>query len=426
MLAHSDYTAFLKQYWTPLRKEATRFKKHPFFYKVRKDEKAGGLQCVVALDHDDGPEGSATFGTAQAIAATSGTGSQRKQMVFNWVESFQLAQMRNTVIRETRNVPEQALMKAAEETTKAQKVLARKIARALYRTGYGEKGVIASTTTLTTKVINLTNVSDARFFKIGDRLQFAQSLSGHVLRDGGDFVSVVSVDYDAGTVTTDAPTNLQTSITGIATGDFIFASGDRQDSATPTRLLMPGLAAWIPDTAPAAADSFGGIDRSVGIVARNAGLRYPASGTAAGPILETFLRAMAVAGDYEADISDVFCAPNVYSDLLIAFEGRKRAMQDDKMAKMGFSGFTIDAGLGSPVNIIRDGDCPPSRAYALNMETWVLQSLGEVIQNDLLSNGKDDQAGRDVENNSGLEWRYVFHGHLACNEPGQNMVIKFG
>lgn len=422
MLAHADYAPFLQEFWTPLRKEQTRYSKHPLFFKIRKDEDAAGEQCIVPLDLDDGPEGSATFSDAQAVAAASG--SQKRQFVFDWVESFQVAQVRNTVIRETRNAPKLALMKAAKETEKAQKVLARKIARALYRSGFGEKGVIDTTTTLTSKVIRLTNPTDSRFFKIGDRIVFSSSLNAALLRDTGDFLTIAKIDSDAGDLTTDAPTDLQTSITGIAVGDFIFAKGDRQNSATPTRLLMPGLAAWIPDVAPTAGDSFGGRDRSEWVT-RMAGLRYPASGSQAGPREEVLLKALAHFGDQEADVSDIFCSPGIYSDLLVSFEGRKGFRADDKMAKAGYSAFTFDAGMNRPVTVVRDGDCQPNRAYCLNLDTWYLQSLGEVIQNDLLSNGKDGERGRDIENNSGLEWRYVFHGHMACNDPGQNGVVKF-
>jgi hypothetical protein len=427
MVSQSDFTPFLKQFWTPLRKEATRYKKHPFLGMVRKNTSVGGDNCNIPIDVDDGAEGSADFTTAQTIAKN--TSSFKKKFQFDWVESFQLARVRNGVLRQSRRVPEQALMSAAKETEKAQKILMRKLGRAIYRTGYGEKGVIDTTTTLTTKIIILATASDARFFKIGDQLQFSSSLSGATLRDSGDFISVTGIDVDAGKITTDCPTDLQTSITGIATGDTIFARGDRQNSATPTRLLMPGLGAWIPDTAPTAGDAFGtnSVDRSVW-VSRLAGLRFPAAGTQAGPVEEILLKALAQCGDQEADVDTIFCAPGIYSDLLVALEGRKGygpAQGKVWEGTIGYNGFQIDAGLSNPVKIFRDGDCPAKRAYALNMETWELQSLGETVQNDLEANGKDGEAGRDIEDNSGMEWRYVFHGHLACLDPGQNMAIKF-
>lgn len=427
MVSQSDFNPFLKQFWTPLRKEATRYSKHPFFGMVRKNTKAGGVQCVVPIDVDDGAEGGADFTTAQTIAKNAA--SFKKQFLFDWMESFQLARVRNNVIRQSRNVPEQALMEAARETQKAQKVLARKVARNLFRSGFGEKGVIDASTNLATKILILATASDARFFKIGDALVFSASLSSNLLRGAGATVSVTGVDVDAGKITTNAAVDLNTSIAAIAVGDTIFAQSDRQNSATPARLVMNGIAAWIPDTAPTAGDSFGTntVDRSVW-VSRLAGLRFPAAGTQAGPVEEILLKAMAVCGDQEADIDTIFVAPGIYSDLLVALEGRKGygpAQGKVWDGTIGYTGFQIDAGLGQPIKIFRDGDCPAKRGYALNMETWELQTLGETIQNDLLANGKDGEAGRDIEDNSGLEWRYVCHGNLVCNDPGQNMVIKF-
>jgi hypothetical protein len=427
MISQADYTPFLKQFWTPLRKEATRYTKHPFFGTVRKNPNAGGLQCVVPIDVDDGAEGSATFSDAQTAAKN--TASVKRQFLFDWVEQYQIARMRNNVIRMARKVPEQALMGVAKETEKAQKVLARKVARALYRQGWGEKGVIDATTNLATKVIVLTNPTDSRFFKIGDQLVFSSALATALLRGGGSFVSVTKIDTAAGLITTDAAVDLNTSIAAIAVGDTIFNKGDRQNSATPTRLVLPGIGSWIPDTAPTTGDSFGtnAVDRSVW-VNRLAGLRYPAAGTAAGPVEEVLLRALADFGDQEADVDTVFCAPGVYSDLLVALEGRKGFVLTSVKSfegTIGYAGFQIDAGLGQPVKIIRDGDCPAKRAYALTMDTWELQTLGETIQNDLVANGKDGEAGRDIEDQSGMEWRYVCHGHLACNDPGQNGVVKF-
>lgn len=425
MISSSDYTAFLKQFWTPLRKEATRYNKHPFLGMIRKNTGAGGDTCNIPIDVDDGAEGSATFSDAQTVAKN--TASTKKKFIFDWIEQYQLARVRNHVIRQSRKTPEQALMSAAKETEKAQKVLSRKLARGLYRSGYGEKGVISTTTTLTTKIINLATPADARFFKIGDQLVFSSSLASNTLRDTGDFISVTAVDVDNGNITTDCPTDLQTSITGIATGDFIFNKGDRQNSATPSRLFLTGLAAWVPDTAPTAGDSFGGVDRSL-FVNRLAGLRYPAAGPASGPVEEILLTALAKAGEQEADVDHVFCSPDIYSALLLALEGRKGYQTTTGKVfegQIGYTGFQIDAGLSQPVKVFRDGNCQAKRAYALTLDTWELQSLGETVQNDLVANGKDGEAGRDIEDNSGLEWRYVFDGFLACMDPGQNMVVKF-
>jgi len=415
-MVKADFDAFLKEYWTPARKEKTRFDDHPLLAMIPKDEGAAGDFAVTPIDLHDGGEGAANFAIAQAISRS--TSSQKKQFVHDWTEAFDIATVPNSLIRMSRNA-EYAMAKAAEEYKKCESRLSNKLARGLYRTGYGEKGVISS---ISTSTITLVDASDSRFFSIGDELVFADSVSGDLLRDGGDYVSVTKVDHDAGTITTDATPDLATKVTGTVAGDFIFAHGDREDSATPTRLLMPGLQAWIPDSAPSST-TFGGIDRTVW-VSRLAGLRYPASGSASGPIVETFLRALAHGGNYRAKFTHCFASPDVYADLLVSLEGQ-RGMRTvtEKVGTIGFSGFEINTGYTpKPLKVFVDGDCPPKRAYALNLDTWKLLSLGELIQDDLMGS---KGGARDVDDASAIEWRRVFHGALVCNDPGQNEVIKF-
>lgn len=419
MLLKSDFDAFLMEYFTPKLKEKTRFDDHPFLAMVPKDAQAEGEYVVSAIDLHDGAEGSSQFAIAQAIARGQAPG--KVQFRHDWTLAFDLAQISNAAIRASRS-EKHALQKAADEYERCEARLSNKLARALFRSGFGEKGVLGSTTNTATAIIILADPTDSRFFSINDQLQFSSALATATLRGGGAYVSVTKIDHDSGTITTDAPVSLAASIAGITAGDFIFANGDRQDSATPTRIQIPGLQAWIPDAAPSAT-LFGGVDRTVW-VNRLAGLRYPAVGNASGPVQETFIRALAHAGNYRAKISHVFCAPNVYANLLIALEGQ-RGIRDinEKVGNIGFSGFEITTGYTpKPVKVFVDGDCPPSRAYGLKLDVWKLLSLGDLIQDDMVGS---KGGARDVEDASAVEYRRVFHGGVMCQDPGQNIVIKF-
>lgn len=423
MLTRSELAPFLKEYWTDTRKMKTRYEKHPLFAMVKKNTSAGGELCVVPVDVDDGAEGSPNFTDAQARAVASS--SVKRQFQFDWVEDFEIAQISNAAIRASRN-KEHALEKAVAETERAQSRLSRRIARAIYRAGWGEKGVIGTSTSLVTSIIRLSNASDSRFFNIGDRIVFSSSLNAATLRDSGDYLTVTKIDVDTGDITTDAPTDLSTSIASIAVGDYIFNKGARENSATPSRLVVPGLAAWNPDSVPSASDSFGGVNRSV-YSSRLAGLRYPASGNASGPLQETLIRALAHAGINECDITHGFVHPTVYADLLVALEGQKGIREASvSVGKIGFTGIEVATGYTrQPVKIFSDGDAPAGRGYFMNLEALELQSLGDTIQNDLLSNGSNGEVGRDIENASGIEFRYVFHGSFAVKNPGDLLVVKF-
>lgn len=422
MLQKANFDAFFKEYWVPEHTDVLDYEDHPFLSMIPKDTEAGGEYLVVPIDLDDGPDGGPTFSEAQDIAVNNA--SLKKQFQFDYVEDFEICQIQNKVIRLSRNAPKLALQKAAMERDKTRRRLAHRLHRNLWRTGYGEIGVIATSTTLTTKVIQLTDVLDARNFRIGQRIVFAASVTG-ALRDSADYLTVTKVDADSGQITTDAPTDLQTSITGISTGDTIFLRLHRGSGASPTPLLIQGVPAWVPDGVPTAGDAFGltSIDRSIW-PDRLAGSRYPSGASttsASGPRSEVFIKAMIHAAKTEKNFTHVFANPDIYGDLLIELEGRYQTVTDKGAGKLSFTGIQIPIGFGTGrVNIIPEPGIKTKRAYGIKLKAWKLHSAGEMIQNDLQHN-----SGLDLASSSGVEYRDVFCGAVSCNDTKDNMVIKF-
>lgn len=419
MLTKTDFDAFLKEYWDEGKREVLVYQNRPFLAMVPKDEDAGGENWVIPIDLDWGADGGPTFSVAQAVAQTSNTDQQARQFVVNWKEDFQVAQVSNATMRVSRKAPKQALENAAKLTKKKQDILAARIARNMYKSGYNEIGTLDTSVSATsTAIIGLSSKIDGRNFHIGQQLQFASSLTA-ALRDNGDYVSVTKVDFDNKKITTDAPTDLATSIASIANADKIFIRGGRGVGASPTLLTFQGLAAWIPDTAPTGGDSFNGRDRSEW-PDRMAGLRYPASGTISGPVNEVMMDALIDAAIREVYCTHSFIDPLKYRDAIKALEGTVERVHE-KVGKVGFNGVEIQIGYGSSgTKMFPDANCPTNYAYNLTMDTWMLPTLGPLIQNDL-QNGES----RDIENSSGIEYRYVTHGAFGCSAPGKNQVVKF-
>lgn len=416
MLQKTHMDAFLAEYWTPGKVEKLTYEHRPFLAMVPKNTKVGGENWVVPIDLDDGADGSPTFSDAQAIAAASQ--SQKRQFVVQYVEDFQLAQIENKIIRLTRDTPRLALEKAGRETERAQNILAQRIARNMYRSGYGDLGTLDAAAPTNVKTLLLSNRVDCRNFRIGQRITFAASLTA-ALRDTADYLTVVAIDFDNKKILTDAPTDIATSITGITAGDKIFLKGARGAGASPSLLTFQGAASWIPDTAPTTGDSFNGLDRSVW-VDRLAGIRYPHVGTASGPIEDILIDALVDAAIREAYPTHLFLDPQKYGEALKALEGRTQKI-NEKVGKIGFNGFQLDIGYGSSgVKVFPDANCPALHGYALTLDTWEMGSAGELIQNDL-QHGK----GRDIENSSAVEYRYVNTGAFICKAPSKNQVIKF-
>lgn len=428
MLQKTDFDPFLKEYWSDSRMEQLTYQYRPFLAMCPKDTKVGGEYVVVPVDVDDGADGSPTFADAQAVATTVGTDAFRKQFQVQVVEDFQLAQISNKLIRLTRDTPRLALQRAVDETKKKKNILAARLARAMYRSGVGEIGTVdSSVSALNTKIIGLSNKQDARNFRIGQRVVFASTLTA-ALRDSGDYVTVTAVDYDNAKITTDAPVDLSTSIALIATGDIIFTKGSRTVGAatTPTLLTMQGLASWCPSTAPSGGENFNNVDRSIW-PDRMAGLRYKAGVAQSGPIQEILIDSLVDAAIREVYPSHIFMDPFFYGQAIMAMEGTVVRINEagtntrGEKTRIGFEGFSLSVGYGNGgTKVFPDANQLPKTHHALTLDTWVLGSAGELIQNDL-------QAGssRDVENASAVEYRYVFCGEFHTGAPGKNQVVKY-
>ena len=419
MLTKSAYDAFFKEYWVTEHTDVLDYEDHPFLSQIPKDDDAGGEYLVVPIDLDDGPDGGPDFDEAMDMAVNNS--SLKKQLQFGWVEDFEICRIANAVIRLSRKEPKLALQKAGKERDRHRRILAHRLHRNLWRTGYGEVGVIGSSTNLSSAVITLSDPLDARNFRIGQRLVFAASTTG-ALRDSGDYVTVTKVDADAGTVTTDAATDLSTSITSIASGDTIFLRKHRGLGASPAILNIQGVPSWVPDSAPTAGDAFGltSVDRSIW-PNRLAGSRYPASGTAAGNRGEVLIRALVHAAKTECNFTHFYVNPDVYGDLLVDLEGRYQKTIEKGFGKIGFAGIELAVGFGvGSIKVMPEPGIKAKRGYGLRLKSWKLHSAGPMIQNDL-----QHATGLDVSNASAVEYRDVFHGAVSCDNTKDNMVVKF-
>ncbi len=238
-----------------------------------------------------------------------------------------------------------------------------------YRDGTGQRGVRSSAAT---NVITLTVPDDARNFFVG--MTVAAGTSTTSLRTGT--TTVAGVDLDAGTVTL----TLASSISNFQDGDLLFRSKETGN------ILLEGLAALLPLTAPSPSENFRGIDRSVH-ASLLAGSRQNSSG----------------ANTVEEDA--LLTAKIVYDG-----GGNK--------ATYGFEGFDIATAAGT-LRAISDPDCPTNRGYVLKLATVYLKTLKNyphVITDDTLK-------GARVYNEDTYEIRMRAMGNMIITEPGANGVF---
>lgn len=200
------------------------------------DNEGADYNFLISVD-ESGVGYSADFATAQGMAANS-TAAAGLQFRMDYIEDTQVWRVSSKLLAQTRtnaNAWVNALKLAVD---RALRIAAYRKSIALFTQGWGELGQITSVSGSTFKFLDAANV-----YRIlpGAPIVFSSALNTAVLRSGTP-INVTKVDYTTNLVTCD--TALATP--GGANNDFVFVSGDRQNSATPARVRPVGLPCWLP------------------------------------------------------------------------------------------------------------------------------------------------------------------------------------
>jgi len=410
------YDAMLKDYYTPDKIIEQSFADNVFLALVPKKE-AGGRRYVQPIEYGNPGGASANFQTAMTLA----TVSQFKDFLLTRSKQYQRVLVDHETLLSTEN-PEEAFQPAFDEFDRGLRSLGEKLAHRLFRTAGGNIGKLANTSTSNTSVITLADAADAFNFQIGMNLQFSSTDGGGTIRVGT--VNVTAIDREQGLITTDAPTDLTTSITGIQTTDFVFPTGDYG-------ACMSGLADWMPTDRSTAgghplATSFFGVTRSAD-ADRLGGLFL--DGTKLGGIDEVLIKGVAKVHKHGGKPTHIFMNPEAFSDLQLLASSKVFAMQtftqmlkvDDIVLNIGFSGMRVVIG-GMPVEIFGDRNCPSNRIYILSLPTWKLWHTGDLPG--FLGERFTGKILKLAETEDSLEGRVGMYGCLGCAAPAHNLIAS--
>lgn len=407
----TSFDAALKEYYTDDAVENMVYKDNPFFALVPKMEEFFGRNLPVPIIYGNPQGRSANFGRAQTRGQISNTAV--KQFTLTRVKDYAVATIDNETIEASKNDSGAFLEAATVEIDGAIQSLTRSLATAQYHSGYGDIGVIGSISTTT---ITLATTEDVTNFEIGMELDLSASQAANTLRaygSSGNGLIITGVNRSTGVLTfaynvTDATNGIPTA----TAADYIFVRGDRQNSATPSRLKLAGLEAWIPYTSPSSTTFFG-VDRSVDPT-RLGGQRLDGISM---PIEEGLITLATLIGREGGSPTHCFLNFSKYADLEKSL-GAKVQYVDLKMGDIGFRGIRINGPKGE-IKVLPDQNCPLNRAYILQLDTWKHCSLGKpvrVIDTDGLKMLR--QVGSD-----GVEVRYGYYANLRCNAPSFNGVL---
>lgn len=281
------------------------------------------------------------------------------------------------------------------------------LASAIFRSGTGSIGTIATVTTTGagpfTTVIQLTNANDIVQFEMNMYLVASTT-------DGGtpstDVIPITAVNRSIGTITiTSAATPSGTWVAG----SFLTVQGD-------TNLKVKGLAAWLPLVAPTATDNFFGVNRSVDTV-RLAGVNYNGS---AQSIEEASIDASSLLAREGGKPNVMITNFASYSALEKSLGSKVQYVDLKGPAEIAFRGIMVN-GANSMIKVFPDRNCQSFTGYLLQMDTWCLESLNDAPQ--ILRYGDGLEMLR-VYNADAGEVRVGYYAQLRTNAPGWNAVVQ--
>lgn len=404
----TTFDAALKDYYTDQRIEEMIYADNPLLGLIEKWEKFPGRKMPLPIVYGNPQSRSATFSQAQTMSTAE----------YAKVEAFELTRVKDygVVTIETEAIEASEGEEGAFFEAKVAEIdgiinsLTRSLAIGLFRAGWGAIGTVGSNSGAT---ITLSPTSDAHNFEKGMQCVFAASESGATLRDSADFLTVSAVNRNSGVITFDGNVS---NIAGLLNGDTIFVRGDRQNSATPSRLKVAGLEAWCPVSAPSVSENFFAVDRSVDT--RLYGTSYNGASDDIEDALVEGLSRVAALG-YAPDYG--FLSFVKYSALEKRLHDMARYVdiKPNQDVAWSYRGLTLNGPRG-PVKIMPDQNCLSSRCFLIQKKYLKLYTLGKAIR----PFNQDGLMMLRQSSDDGVEIRYGFKGNVGCRAPASLANIQ--
>lgn len=381
------------------RMEVFAFEDDHFLGSIKNDTNFGAKDTRISLRYGDPQGGSADYATARANrSGTSNAGFELTR-----AKDYHTCELDAETLKAGKGAENIILDAMDGQMDGAERMITRSLELGVWGNGSGRRGNINATVTGTT--LTLDDPSEASNFEVNMVIYFRDPAGG--LRDSGDTVKITAIAED-GSMTVDE--NLST-ISGLTAGDEIIRAGDYD-------VMIKGLAAWLPLTAPTSTTFFGQ-NRALH-TERLGGVRYTGGGA---PKLETLSRAhVKVAKNNPKGKRVCYVHFDDFADIVIAL-GAKAIVEPMTSSKgaFGFESLKLYTPRG-PLPIIGSINCPKGEFYILQLDTWVLKSLGKCphfADEDGLKVRRDDTSVDSVF------WTLRYWAQLGCFAPGWNLHGSF-
>ena len=402
-------TAVLKNRYTKKKIQTLSFQS-PLFAAMPKDGEYGGNAYIGAIR-----TGTTTaVSSSDAIAFTTGSASSYQQWVGQWKEKYASANITGGAIDRAKGDPNAMVDALVGEFDGVFITLGISAGAALFNNGGGAIGQISTTSAnpATSQTITLANPAQAINF-LPNQIINGSATDGTSGTVATGSVTIAGVDLMAGTLTAVAAN--WSAITGVATGFYLFNQGD-------FGLGLIGLPGWIPppNARPTAGDSFNGISRLSNPVLL-AGNYYAGGGA---PKRETLTQISVLVNRSGGRPNVLFCNPVDYADLLKEYQTSvviSEAAAFDA-PQVSFPMVKIATAFGT-ISIMQDPFCPVGYAWLLNLDEWLMPSMGDVPK--VLGQGVDGQDWLRVAASDAYQLRACYRASTYCAAPGHQGVVSW-
>lgn len=371
-------------------------------------ERAGGEQVKQPIKISQGPGQSATFTNAQGNVGLA----VRRPFLGDWGLDYSIARVANTLIELSQDNKGAIVKALADETETAVDALAQRLEHDMFRSGYGDLGVVSAVATTT---VTLTLRADAQNFFPGQVVVASTAVNTGVLLNGGATAVVSAVDRDAGTVS--SASNWTAQIAALVATNVLFQQGDRTSAATPSPLKVVGFAGWLPLTAPTAGDNFFGVDRSLDPVSL-AGVRVDGRSKA---ISQAIYDLCVRIGENGGSPDTCFISFDGFGKLAVELDNR--AIYENIQGAgitISYESITV-AGPKGRVRVFPSTFCPMDRLFVLTKRDWTIYCGGGA--NPMYPSLKGVSL-LDVSNADSVEVRHKTLAQLMCAAPGHSGVSQ--
>lgn len=397
----TSFAACLKTMYPNYALENAIFQNNPFLAMVPKDENFKGDYKKIPLLIGAPQNTSANFSVAANSGGAIQTQSTSKAWLLSRVRKYALVEVSNEVLYASEG-NDAAFAEAVKiEMDGGLRSISNQLGLDIFGTGAGFVGRLSSTSGVTTS-ITFEDPSQTTTLEIGAFLQFSTAATGGSIKTGT--LQITSINRATGTVGLSA--SGATLSPALATSDYVYIAGNQAAN-------MSGLQAWLPDVAPSSGDNFFSVDRSV-----DNRLYGNYIDRSTSPIEEALLDGDELVYTAGGKVSHYILHPKDYLALNKSL-GSKVIYCDEKVGDVGFQGFVIQ-GMNGPIKVFADRSAPKSVAWALQMDTWKLCSIGKLAQ---IYTGDGLSMLRSTTADS-VRAQIASYFNLACTMPAWNARIK--